>query len=49
MKYTLDFEEVNKASLPMVGGKNTSLGEMIKAGIRVPPAFAVTIISVVTR
>jgi pyruvate,water dikinase len=26
----------------MVGGKNASLGEMIKAGIRVPPGFAVT-------
>ena len=42
MKYTLNFEEVNKASLPMVGGKNASLGEMIRAGIRVPPGFAVT-------
>jgi pyruvate,water dikinase len=26
----------------MVGGKNASLGEMIKANIRVPPGFAVT-------
>jgi pyruvate,water dikinase len=42
VKYTLNFEEVNKASLPMVGGKNASLGEMIRAGIRVPPGFAVT-------
>lgn len=42
MTYRLDFEEVNKASLPMVGGKNASLGEMISAGIRVPPGFAVT-------
>ena len=42
MKYTLNFEEVNKASLPMVGGKNASLGEMMRAGIRVPPGFAVT-------
>jgi len=33
---------VNKASLPMVGGKNASLGEMISVGIRVPPGFAVT-------
>jgi len=38
----LDFEEVNKASLAAVGGKNASLGEMIAAGIRVPPGFAVT-------
>jgi len=42
LTYRLDFEEVNKASLPMVGGKNASLGEMISAGIRVPPGFAVT-------
>ena len=42
MRYRLDFEKVNKASLPMVGGKNASLGEMISAGIRVPPGFAIT-------
>ena len=42
MRYRLDFEQVNKASLPMVGGKNASLGEMISAGIRVPPGFAIT-------
>jgi pyruvate,water dikinase len=38
----LNFDAVNKDSLPLVGGKNASLGEMIKAGIRVPPGFAVT-------
>lgn len=42
MEYILGFEQVTKASLPMVGGKNASLGEMLKAGIRVPPGFAVT-------
>ncbi|MCP4283848.1 MAG: phenylphosphate synthase subunit beta, partial [Gammaproteobacteria bacterium] len=42
MQYTLNFKELNKTSLPMVGGKNASLGEMINAGIRVPPGFAVT-------
>ena len=42
MGYTLDFEELNKNSLQMVGGKNASLGEMISAGIYVPPGFAVT-------
>jgi len=42
MDYILDFEELDKSSLPSVGGKNASLGEMIKAGIRVPPGFAVT-------
>jgi len=42
VKYTLNFEEVNKASLPAVGGKNASLGELIAAGMRVPPGFAIT-------
>jgi len=42
MDYILDFEELNKNSLQVVGGKNASLGEMISAGIRVPPGFAVT-------
>ena len=38
----LNFDALNKNSLPLVGGKNASLGEMINAGIRVPPGFAVT-------
>jgi len=42
LKYILGFEEITKASLPVVGGKNASLGEMLRAGIRVPPGFAVT-------
>jgi pyruvate,water dikinase len=42
MAYVLGFEQVSKASLPSVGGKNASLGEMLKAGIRVPPGFAIT-------
>lgn len=42
MDYILSFENLDKNSLPSVGGKNASLGEMIKAGIRVPPGFAVT-------
>ena len=42
MDYILDFEKLDKNSLPIVGGKNASLGEMIKAAIRVPPGYAVT-------
>ena len=42
MDYVLDFEKLDKNALPVVGGKNASLGEMIKADIRVPPGFAVT-------
>jgi pyruvate,water dikinase len=42
MDYILDFDKLDKHSIPIVGGKNASLGEMIKADIRVPPGFAVT-------
>ncbi|MBW2573584.1 MAG: phenylphosphate synthase subunit beta, partial [Deltaproteobacteria bacterium] len=42
MAYILNFKNLNKNSLQQVGGKNASLGEMINAGIRVPPGFAVT-------
>jgi pyruvate,water dikinase len=42
MSYTKNFRDLDKNSLPLVGGKNASLGELIKAGIRVPPGFAVT-------
>jgi len=42
MGYILNFKDADKDSLPLVGGKNASLGEMIKASIRVPPGFAVT-------
>ncbi len=36
------FEELNKDDVPLVGGKCANLGEMINAGIPVPPGFAVT-------
>ncbi len=36
------FDEVRKEDIPVVGGKNSSLGEMINAGLPVPPGFAVT-------
>ncbi len=42
MQYVRDLKALDRRSLPLVGGKNASLGEMIKAGIRVPPGFAVT-------
>jgi pyruvate, water dikinase len=42
MDFILNFENLDKNSLQLVGGKNASLGEMIKTGIRVPPGFAVT-------
>lgn len=36
------FEECSKDSIDLVGGKCSSLGELINAGVRVPPGFAFT-------
>ena len=41
-RLVLWFEELSKDDVPLVGGKNANLGEMINAGIPVPPGFAVT-------
>jgi pyruvate, water dikinase len=41
-QYVLWFEQCSRSALPLVGGKNANLGEMLNAGIRVPPGFAVT-------
>ena len=41
-KLILWFEELGKEDIPLVGGKNANLGEMLKAGIPVPPGFAIT-------
>jgi pyruvate, water dikinase len=36
------FQDCRKDSVPLVGGKCASLGELIHAGVRVPPGFALT-------
>ncbi len=36
------FENLRVTDIPLVGGKNASLGEMISAGLPVPPGFAIT-------
>ncbi len=41
-KLVLWFEELCKEDVPLVGGKCANLGEMLRAGIPVPPGFAVT-------
>jgi len=41
-KYVLWFQECDLSSVPLVGGKCASLGELLKAQIPVPPGFAVT-------
>jgi pyruvate,water dikinase len=44
--FVLWFEEVGIADVPLVGGKNASLGEMIRQltpkGVNVPTGFATT-------
>ncbi|KFA74034.1 hypothetical protein S40288_05166 [Stachybotrys chartarum IBT 40288] len=45
-QFTLNFKQVSCGDVALVGGKNSSLGEMITAlsseGIKVPPGFATT-------
>jgi pyruvate,water dikinase len=36
------FDSLRKTDIPLVGGKNANLGEMISAELPVPPGFAVT-------
>jgi pyruvate,water dikinase len=36
------FENLRKTDVPIVGGKNANLGEMVNAKLPVPPGFAVT-------
>lgn len=40
--FTLDFSQIAHADVDRVGGKCASLGEMTRAGVAVPPGFAVT-------
>jgi len=41
-EFVVWFENLRREDIPLVGGKNANLGEMIHAGIPVPPGFAVT-------
>lgn len=42
MPYTLWFDKAGKEAIGLVGGKNASLGELIRGDIPVPPGFSVT-------
>ncbi|MFH0837395.1 MAG: phosphoenolpyruvate synthase [Candidatus Aenigmatarchaeota archaeon] len=42
MKYIRFFNEVGIKDVALVGGKNASLGELLKAGLPVPDGFALT-------
>ncbi len=41
-KPTVPFAELDRAALPVVGGKGANLGELTRAGFPVPPGFCVT-------
>ena len=45
-RHVIWFEELGKSDVPRVGGKNASLGEMVRnlatKGVKVPPGFATT-------
>ncbi len=41
-RYLLAFEDCLRDCVSLVGGKSTGLGSMIRAGIPVPPGFAIT-------
>jgi len=41
-KLIVDFRDVRREHIPLVGGKVANLGEMLSIGIPVPPGFAVT-------
>ncbi|MCX7589685.1 MAG: hypothetical protein N2Z85_01955, partial [Patescibacteria group bacterium] len=45
-KFILNFNEIGIEDIPEVGGKNASLGEMLKnltpLGVNIPDGFAVT-------
>ncbi|MGB9659055.1 MAG: phosphoenolpyruvate synthase [Nitrososphaerales archaeon] len=41
-RLVVEFEKLGKEDVPLVGGKNANLGEMLKARIPVPPGFAIT-------
>ncbi|CVK19428.1 phosphoenolpyruvate synthase [Sporomusa sphaeroides] len=41
-QYVIFFNQINRSSLPLVGGKGANLGEMTQAGFPVPSGFCVT-------
>lgn len=43
MKYILWLNQISKKSIGLVGGKGANLGEMVRIGLPVPPAFVITV------
>ena len=42
MTYTIPISQLTKTDIPTAGGKGANLGELIKAGLPVPPGFVLT-------
>jgi pyruvate,water dikinase len=42
MSYVAWFKQLNKESIPLVGGKGANLGEMFNIGLPIPPGFVIT-------
>jgi pyruvate,water dikinase len=40
--YTLSLDEISKEDVQRCGGKGANLGELTRAGVRVPPGFCIT-------
>ena len=41
-RYTLWFQDIDVSAVSVVGGKGANLGEMVRAGMPVPPGFCIT-------
>src|SRR5208337_1919625 len=42
--YVIPFDRIGIRDVPLVGGKNASLGELTRIGIPVPPGFALSVL-----
>ena len=42
--YVIPFDRIGIRDVPLVGGKNASLGELTRIGIPVPPGFALSVV-----
>jgi pyruvate,water dikinase len=41
-RLTVWFDEIGRQDVPLAGGKGANLGEMVRAGLPVPPGFVIT-------
>jgi phosphoenolpyruvate synthase/pyruvate phosphate dikinase len=41
-QYCLPFSAINRHDVPLAGGKGANLGDMVQAGLPVPPGFVIT-------